>query len=188
MNGTTPPNNPARGRGNHRRLAGRLLLMAGGMFCFGFAMVPLYDVMCDITGLGGRTNRQAAEVTATEPDRERVVTVEFVANLNEQAPWEFRPAVTELEVHPGQLYDTTFFARNLTTRQLVGQAVPSVAPGEAAKHFRKIQCFCFTSQEFAPGEGRDMGVQFMVDPALPAHVDRLTLSYTFFVNRQVASR
>lgn len=176
---------PAPGR--HRPLAFRLVLLAGGMFAFGFALVPLYDLMCQVTGLGGKTSGTAAVVEEAVADPNRTVTVEFVAMVNEQAPWEFRPAVTSLEVHPGQLYNTTFFARNLTSRQLVGQAVPSVAPGEAARHFQKTECFCFTSQQFAPGEGRDMGLQFMVDPKLPAHVDRLTLSYTFFMNRQVAS-
>jgi cytochrome c oxidase assembly protein subunit 11 len=175
------------GSRSNRGLVGRLAVMACAMFAFGFALVPLYDVFCEVTGLGGRTADTAATVVESAVDPDRTVTVEFVAVVNEQAPWEFRPAVTSLEVHPGQLYDTTFFARNLTTRELVGQAVPSVAPGEAARHFKKTECFCFTSQEFAPGEGRDMGLTFMVDPDLPAHVDRLTLSYTFFMNRQVAS-
>jgi cytochrome c oxidase assembly protein subunit 11 len=88
-----------------------------------------------------------------------------------------------MQVHPGQLYDTAYFARNLTNGVLVGSAVPSVAPGQAAKHFIKTECFCFTQQDFTAGEGRDMGVQFMIDPALPDFIDRVTLSYTFFVNR-----
>ncbi|MDP2323353.1 MAG: cytochrome c oxidase assembly protein [Gammaproteobacteria bacterium] len=167
----------------NRSLVLRLAVMAVGMFAFGFLLVPLYEVMCKITGIGGRTNAVAATISTAQPDTERLITVEFVAALNEQAPWEFHPAVTSMQVHPGQLYDTAFFARNLTDRTLVGSAVPSVAPGQAAKHFVKTQCFCFTQQNFSAGEARDMGVQFMVDPALPEFIDRITLSYTFFVNR-----
>lgn len=167
----------------NRSLAFRLTVMAVSMFAFGFLLVPLYEVMCRITGIGGRTNAEAATISATQEVSNRLITVEFVAVLNEQAPWEFRPAVTSIQVHPGQLYDTAFFARNLTDGVLVGSAVPSVAPGQAAKHFIKTECFCFTQQNFTAGEGRDMGVQFMVDPALPEYIDRVTLSYTFFVNR-----
>jgi cytochrome c oxidase assembly protein subunit 11 len=163
--------------------------MAVAMFAFGFLLVPLYEVMCKITGIGGRTNAVAATISdAQQTVSERLITVEFVAVLNEQAPWEFRPKVSSLQIHPGQLYDTAFFARNLTDGVLVGSAVPSIAPGVAAKHFIKTQCFCFTQQNFTAGEGRDMGVRFMVDPGLPAYIDRITLSYTFFVNRPATAK
>jgi cytochrome c oxidase assembly protein subunit 11 len=168
----------------HRRLVRKLVLFALAMFGFGFLLVPIYDVFCEITGIGGKT-AATAQVVAVESERtHRVLEVEFVANLNEYAPWEFEPAVTIMEVHPGQLYDTSFFARNLTKNTLVGQAVPSVSPGQAAQYFKKTECFCFTSQEFAPEEGRDMPLQFLVDPDIPEYIDRLTLSYTFFVTRQ----
>jgi cytochrome c oxidase assembly protein subunit 11 len=173
---------------SNRGLVTRLAIMAACMFGFGFLLIPIYDVMCEITGIGGRTSDTAAVIPAgTQVDVGRTVTVEFVAVVNEQAPWEFRPAVSSIEIHPGQLYDTSFYARNLTDRELVGQAVPSVAPGTAAKHFQKTECFCFTAQKFLAREGRDMGVQFMVDPDLPEYVDRITLSYTFFVQRQSAN-
>jgi cytochrome c oxidase assembly protein subunit 11 len=168
-----------------RGLATRLGLAAVAMFGFGFALVPIYDVVCRITGIGGRTADVAAAAIATV-DPTRTIVVEFVALRNEQATWEFRPAATSMEVHPGQLYDTTFFARNLSTSRLVGQAIPRVAPGLGAKYFKKTECFCFTPQEFDGGEGRDMGVQFMVDPDLPGHIDRLTLTYTFYQSRSVA--
>ncbi|MEO8444717.1 MAG: cytochrome c oxidase assembly protein [Gammaproteobacteria bacterium] len=167
----------------NNQLIFRLGVLAVAMFAFGFVLVPLYDIMCKITGIGGRTNTVAATITDTRVDTERLVTVEFVTALNEQAPWEFRPVVSSMQVHPGQLYNTAFYARNLTDGVLVGSAVPSVAPGLAAKHFIKTQCFCFTQQDFTAGEGRDMGVQFMVDTKLPEFIDRITLSYTFFVNR-----
>lgn len=168
---------------SHRRLILRLGGLALAMFAFGFLLVPLYEVMCKITGIGGRTNPRAVLVKAGQPDLNRLITVEFVGVLNEQAPWEFRPRKTALIVHPGQLYQTAFYAKNLTTSPLVGTAVPSVAPGEAAKYFIKTKCFCFTQQDFTGHEGRDMGVTFMVDRSLPEYIDRITLSYTFFVNR-----
>ena len=172
----------------HGMLVGKLAIMALAMFGFGFLLVPLYDVFCEITGIGGRTNTTAAQVTPVDRiQTDRTIRVEFVANLNQYAPWEFHPAVSSMEVHPGQLYDTTFFARNLTAKTLTGQAVPSVAPGQAAQYFKKVECFCFTSQEFAAEEGRDMPLQFIVDPDLPEHIDRLTLSYTFFVTQQMAA-
>ncbi len=168
-------------------LTAQLVVLVIGMFGFGFALVPLYDVFCDITGLNGKTDSQAA-VVAEAPDTDRTVTVEFIGNVNESAPWSFRPAVARMEVHPGKLYDTTFFAENLTDEVLVGQAVPSVAPGQAARHFQKTECFCFTRQEFAAGEGRDMPVRFIVAPELPGYVETVTLSYTFFATEQVAAR
>lgn len=170
-----------------RRLAAKLAVAAVAMFGFGFLLVPIYDVVCRIAGIGGRTAEVAAVVVAGEIDRDRTVVVEFVAIRNEQATWEFHPATVSMEVHPGQLYDTTFFARNLTPTRLVGQAIPRVAPGTAAKYFKKTECFCFTPQPFDGGEGRDMGLQFMVDPDLPQHVDRLTLTYTFFQSQAVAA-
>lgn len=170
-----------------RSLPLQLVVMAVAMFAFGFLLVPIYEVMCEITGLGGRTNRTAAVIDSPVEDTSRTVTVEFVALLNEQAPWEFRPATASMVVHPGRPYSTSYFARNLTSRPLTGTAVPSVAPGQAARHLLKMVCFCFTAQSFTAGEARDMGVTFIIDPALPAHVDRVTLSYTFFVDQQAAA-
>jgi len=169
-----------------KQLIFRLATIAVGMFAFGFLLVPIYDVFCDITGIGGKTKTTAAIVLEEAPDEERLITVEFVATVNQSAPWDFHPTVSAMEVHPGKLYDATFFARNLTPRRLVGQAVPSVAPGLAAKYFRKTECFCFTSQTFAALEARNMPLRFIIDPELPDHIDRLTLSYTFFATEQAA--
>jgi cytochrome c oxidase assembly protein subunit 11 len=170
----------------NRTLIAKLMAMACGMFAFGFLLVPIYDVLCDLAGIGGKTNAAPAILEAYSPDENRIVTIEFVASVNEYAPWEFRPTVAAMEVHPGEFYDATFYARNLTSRTLTGQAVPSVAPGLAAKYFRKTECFCFTSQVFAAEEAKDMPLRFVVDPDLPDHIDRLTLSYTFFVIPRVA--
>lgn len=169
-----------------RRLALKLVIMAVSMFGFGFLLVPLYDVFCEITGIGGRVDSAPARVAVQAPQQDRLVTVEFVASLNRQAPWDFKPAVTSMAVHPGELYETTFFARNLTSRGMTGQAVPSVAPGPASRYLRKTECFCFTEQAFEAHEERDMPLVFMVDPDLPTHIDTITLSYTFFAKKNVA--
>ncbi|HEU4619091.1 MAG TPA: cytochrome c oxidase assembly protein [Gammaproteobacteria bacterium] len=163
----------------HRNLTLKLVVWAVAMFGFGYALVPLYSVFCQITGLNGKTANVKEEVKV-QPDLSRTIRVEFVAAVPEGAPWEFHPDVGHMEVHPGQLYEAQYFARNLTARPLTGQAVPSVSPGEAAKYFKKTQCFCFTQQNFAANEGREMKVVFSVDPNLPKWIDTLTLGYTFF--------
>jgi len=164
----------------------KLVALTLGMFGFGYLLVPLYDVFCEITGIGGRTSGEAAQVAELQPDLNRTIRVEFVGSVNASGPWEFRPDQASLVVHPGQVYQTTFWARNKRDEGVVGHAVPSVAPGQAAKYFSKTECFCFTEQAFGPGEGRHMPVVFIIDPDLPAHVDTLTLSYTFFDRQTVA--
>ena len=166
--------------GGVRVMVLKLAALTVAMFGFGFLLVPIYEVFCDITGLGGRTSGEAAQVVAVAPDTSRSVRVEFVASVNANGPWEFRPAVASMTVHPGEMYTTTYWARNLRDLDVVGHAVPSVAPGSAARYFSKTECFCFTEQQFGPNEGRDMPVIFIIDPDLPAHVDTVTLSYTFF--------
>ena len=141
--------------------------------------MPLYDVFCEITGFGGKTATTAATVVEA-PDVSRTVRVEFLASVARGAPWELAPEVSHMDVHPGQLYETHYRARNLTESRRVAQAVPSVAPGAAARHFNKIECFCFTSQEFAPHEEQTLKLAFIVAPELPGHFDTLSLSYTYF--------
>jgi cytochrome c oxidase assembly protein subunit 11 len=171
----------------HRRTVSRLLLVTVAMFGFGFAMVPLYDVLCDLTGLNGKTAAGPVTLTNAAVDESRLVTVEFVALMNADSQWEFRPNRGRMKVHPGESYQVTFFARNMGDSQRVAQAVPSVAPGLAAKHFKKTECFCFTQQKFLAGEGRDMPVVFMLDPELPRSINTVTLSYTFFELENQAS-
>jgi cytochrome c oxidase assembly protein subunit 11 len=160
-------------------LAGRLLLLAIGMFGFGFLLVPLYDAFCEITGFGGRTN-ETPVVVEERPDASRDIDLEFVTTVNEYAPWTFSSDLPRMTVHPGGLYEATFTAMNLTDRHKVAQAVPSVAPQEAARYFKKLECFCFTTQEFAAGESKSMPVRFVIDSDMPEHIDTITLSYTFF--------
>ena len=164
----------------NRRMVRRLLLVTVAMFGFGFAMVPLYDVLCEVTGLNGKTGSRVAVVEPMKVDESRTVTVEFVASLNLGAPWEFAPQVTRMQVHPGQFYQTHFWAKNVASQPMTGQAIPSVTPGLAASHFQKIECLCFKRQRFQAGEGRQMPVTFRIDPELPPDVRTVTLSYTFF--------
>jgi cytochrome c oxidase assembly protein subunit 11 len=172
---------------SNRSLAARLLFFAVGMFAFGFLVLPpMYDVFCDITGFGGRTNPTAL-AAAEQPDLARTIRVEFVTTVNEYAPWTFSADVDSMEVNPGKMYFTTFSTTNRSGRSMVGQAVPSVAPVSASEHFRKIECFCFTSQDFAANETRALPLQFIVDPELPDYVDTITLSYTLFDAARVAT-
>lgn len=159
----------------------RLAAVTGGMFAFGFAMVPLYDVLCDITGFNGRTSGMTIQANVQErPDTNRLVTVEFLTTVNGGRPWAFSAETQRMQVNPGRLYTVNFTARNGQDRAVVAQAVPSVAPWNAAKHLRKTECFCFRQQPFAAGEEKLMPMRFMLDPELPADVDTVTLSYTFF--------
>ena len=162
-----------------RYLVVKVAAIAVAMFAFGFALVPLYDVFCAITGFGGKTASAAVAVVET-PDPSRTVRVEFLASVARGTPFELAPEVSHMDVHPGQLYETHFRARNLTGSPLVAQAVPSVAPGPAARYFNKAECFCFTSQQFEPHEELTLKLAFMVATELPQHVDTLSLSYTYF--------
>ncbi|MEE9332937.1 MAG: cytochrome c oxidase assembly protein [Granulosicoccaceae bacterium] len=165
----------------HKLVAGKMLLLAVGMFGFGYMMVPLYDIICDITGLNGKTGRVSiAEAQSQAVAEDRWITVEFVANVNSSGAWEFRPNQKEIKVKPGELYKATYFAENLLSVDVVGQATPSVSPSAAAPYFNKTECFCFTRQEFEANSIKDMPLTFIIDPKIPRNIDRVTLSYTFF--------
>jgi cytochrome c oxidase assembly protein subunit 11 len=167
-------------RGQHRNLVWKLSVFVAGSFAFGFALVPLYDVLCSITGLGNQKSLLRQVAMAGEADTSRWVTIDFVANLPTVGNWEFRPVVNSIQVHPGQLYEGDFIAHNLTGHDTIAQAVPDIVPSKAAAWFHKTECFCFSPQAFARDEQRVMPVRFFVDPALPAYLDRLTLAYTFY--------
>jgi cytochrome c oxidase assembly protein subunit 11 len=162
-----------------RYLPWKIAALGVAMFAFGFALVPLYDVFCALTGFGGKT-APAAVAVVESPDAERTVRVEFLASVVRDAPFTLEPETSHVDVHPGKLYETHYRARNLTGAPLTAQAVPSVAPGAAARHLNKAECFCFTSQSFEAHEELDLKLVFMVDNALPEHVDTLSLSYTYF--------
>jgi cytochrome c oxidase assembly protein subunit 11 len=162
---------------SHGKLVGQLVVLAVGMFGFGYALVPLYDIFCEVTGI--RSSGRAV-IAAEAPDLDRTVTVEFIASVGADSPWDFRPNQTSIEVNPGRLYEITYRAENRLDQELVGQASFNVAPASGSAYFQKTDCFCFTRQVFTAGEGRDMVVRFIVDPDLPDSVDTLSLSYTFF--------
>jgi len=160
-----------------------LIALAVGMFGFAFALVPLYNVFCEITGLNGKTSAQAAlsdEIAASKAPVDREVSVEFLAQAARGMPWEFRPTEARLIVRPGEMHATTFYVRNRSAHAVTGQAVPSVSPGQAARYLKKLECFCFEQQELPAGGEAEIGVRFMVDSKLPADIRELTLSYTMF--------
>ncbi len=165
----------------HKLVAAKMLALAIGMFGFGYAMVPMYDIICEITGLNGKTGRvSVAEAREQAAAEDRWITVEFVANVNSSGSWEFRPNVKQMKVKVGDLNKATYFAKNLSSQDVVGQASPSVSPSAAAPYFNKTECFCFTRQEFEAKATKDMPLTFIIDPKLPINIDRVTLSYTFF--------
>ncbi|GAB4255055.1 MAG: cytochrome c oxidase assembly protein [Methylomicrobium sp.] len=170
----------------NKRLARNLLLIAAAMFGFGYALVPIYDVFCEITGINGKTASAASEETAYSIDKNRSITVEFVTSLNESAPMAFKAETYKMTVHPGEYYTVNFYAENLTDKPMVARAIPSISPGPAAEYFNKTQCFCFDEQHFAAGEGKTMPVRFVVDPKLPMKYKTITLAYTFFDNTETS--
>lgn len=165
-----------------RRLPWKLALAACAMAGFGFLLVPLYRAYCEFTGVNDTTIRRIDynDAARQKVDTSRWVTVELVATTSGTLPWEFRPETPRLRVHPGDLVLATFHARNIGNAAIVGQAIPTVTPSPAAAHFHKIECFCFSRQPLAPGEAKELPLQFQVDPQLPAEIGTLTLAYTFF--------
>ncbi|MGH8178054.1 MAG: cytochrome c oxidase assembly protein [Steroidobacter sp.] len=164
-------------------LTRQLWLFAAGSFAFGFALVPLYDVLCDVTGYGDRSRLVQAATVEESPDEDRTVTIEFISTAPTFGAWEFRPAASSMKVHPGRLYEATFLARNLREQPVTATAVPSVAPLQATQYFHKTECFCFTPQPFEGLQTRNLPVRFIVDPKLPANIDRLTLGYAMYDSR-----
>lgn len=162
----------------NQQLLKKLLIIALAMFGFGFAMVPFYKKICEVTGINNlvQSDKQAVN---TQIDTTRWLTVEFDANTR-GLPWQFQPVQKSLRVHPGEMVQVMYQARNDSDVLVVGQAIPSYAPQLAGGYFSKIECFCFTRQELKPGEVKQMPVQFVIKPGLPLDVNTVTLSYTFF--------
>jgi cytochrome c oxidase assembly protein subunit 11 len=162
------------------RTARKLALFAVAMFGFGYALVPLYDVFCEVVGINGKTGAiSQAEAEAGQVDMSRMVTVEFDTNIN-SIPWDFQATTNKTEVHPGEIAEVMFVAENRSDRTIVGRAVPSVAPTTASLYFNKTECFCFSEQVLKPGEKKEMPVRFVVGSGLPEKIKMMTLSYTFF--------
>jgi cytochrome c oxidase assembly protein subunit 11 len=170
---------------DNRRMLGKLLVVAVLMFGFGYALVPVYRAICEALGINVLSLAEQRRVDAagdrggnTQIDRSRTITVEFDANA--RGPWDFKPAVASLQVHPGELATVMYEFRNKQDRTMAAQAIPSYAPKQAMAHFNKLECFCFNQYTLQPGESKQWPVAFVIDPKLPKDVTTITLSYTFF--------
>jgi cytochrome c oxidase assembly protein subunit 11 len=168
---------------DNRRMMGKLAVVAGLMFGFGYALVPMYRAICDALGinvlaLAEQRTAPVAKTANTQVDRTRTITVEFDANV--RGPWDFKPAVRSMQVHPGELTTVMYEFKNIQNRTMAAQAIPSYAPRHSAAHFNKLECFCFNEYTLAPGEAKAWPVAFVIDPKLPRDVTTITLSYTFF--------
>ncbi|AEG94486.1 cytochrome c oxidase assembly protein [Ramlibacter tataouinensis] len=171
-------------RAQNAKMVGKLLVVAAGMFAFGYALVPIYEHICEALGINvlavgekqvPGTSRAAAN---TQVDTSRLITVEFDANA--RGPWHFKPAQASVQVHPGQLATVVYEFQNVQNRKMAAQAIPSYAPRNSAAHFNKLECFCFNQYTLEPGEKKEWPVAFVIDPRLPKDVTTITLSYTFF--------
>ncbi|TCS37034.1 cytochrome c oxidase assembly protein subunit 11 [Paucimonas lemoignei] len=162
------------------QMLGKLLVVAVMMFGFGYALIPVYKKICEITGINTLTpmNATAEDVANTQVDKSRTITIEFDGNA--QGPWRFRPTVASMQVHPGEMAQVVYEVVNTQSRPIDAQAIPSYAPQQAGAHFKKLECFCFKQQTLGPNEAKQMPVVFYIDPALPKDVRTITLSYTFF--------
>jgi cytochrome c oxidase assembly protein subunit 11 len=166
------------------KMVGKLAVVAAGMFAFGYALIPIYKHICELTGinilaLGEKQVPGASRAPAnSQVDTARTVTVEFDANA--RGPWQFKPAVASIKVHPGELATVMYEFQNVQPRRMSAQAIPSYAPRQAASHFNKVECFCFNQYTLEPGEKKQWPVAFVIDPKLSKDVTTITLSYTFF--------
>lgn len=162
------------------QMLGKLLVIAVMMFGFGYALVPIYKKICEITGVNLLTPKDAtvSDVGNTQVDKSRTITIEFDATA--QGPWRFRPTVSSMQVHPGEMTQVVYEVVNTQARAIDAQAIPSYAPQQASAHFKKMECFCFQQQTLGPNQAKQMPVVFYIDPALPREVKTITLSYTFF--------
>lgn len=176
-------------RSENAKMVGKLAVVAAGMFGFGYGLIPLYKHICEVTGInilslselqvpGGSSSGRDALPDNSQVDLSRTITVEFDANAH--GPWEFKPAVRSVQVHPGELTTVMYEFQNVQDRTMSAQAIPSYAPRQAAPHFNKLECFCFNQYTLAPGEKKQWPVAFVIDPKLPKDVTTITLSYTFF--------
>lgn len=163
----------------NRKLGLKLLWIVGGSLLFAISLVPLYNVLCKVTGLNGKTDNAATLVTAAV-DEHRVVKVEFTTSVMPGLGWNFYPKQPSITVHPGKIETVLFEAKNVTNEVVTGQAVPSVSPGQAALYLKKIECFCFQNQALNPGQAKEMPLRFYISPDLPEDVKVVTLSYAFY--------
>lgn len=180
-----PPDDQRVLRQDNLRMVGKLAVVAGLMFGFGYALVPMYRAICDALGINVLSvaeqklpGRRGTDAPNTQVDRSRLITVEFDANA--RGPWQFKPERRSMQVHPGEMATVMYEFQNVQGRRMSAQAIPSYAPRQASPHFNKLECFCFNEYSLAPGERKTWPVVFVIDPKLPRDVTTITLSYTFF--------
>lgn len=166
----------------------KLVLIAILMFGFGYALVPLYEAFCRVTGFGGKTDIIEEAMALETPVIDRDVAVTFTSHSHTSLPWEFKPLTRGLDIKVGEVQDAYFYVKNYSDRPITGMSTFNVTPPRAGFHFKKTECFCFTKQVLQPGEEREMLVRFMLDTDLPDDVHELTLSYTFFDNEKYAGQ
>ena len=167
-------------KANNKNVLFKAIGITALMTVFAFAMVPLYNVFCEITGINGKVVVSEALYDEVETDTNRTVTIEFITSINRGMPWEFKSTINKIDVHPGELKEVMFYARNYSQKTITGQAVPSVAPGQASFYLNKTECFCFDQQTLKPGEEIKMPMKFYIDPELPEHLHTVTMSYVLF--------
>lgn len=177
-------------RSENLKMVGKLVVVTAGMFCFGYALIPIYKHICEMTGINilslsermvpgnGTAGSQVKLPANTQVDLSRTITVEFDANA--RGPWDFKPEKRSIQVHPGELNTVMYEFQNVQNRRMAAQAIPSYAPNQAASHFNKLECFCFNQYTLEPGEKKRWPVAFVIDPKLSKDVTTITLSYTFF--------
>jgi cytochrome c oxidase assembly protein subunit 11 len=177
-------------RTENLRMVGKLVVVTAGMFCFGYALIPIYKHICEITGINilslserlvpgtGAAGKAVQLPSNSQVDTSRTITVEFDANA--RGPWDFKPQQSSIQVHPGELATVMYEFQNVQNRRMAAQAIPSYAPSQAASHFNKLECFCFNQYTLEPGEKKQWPVSFVIDPKLSKDVKTITLSYTFF--------
>ncbi len=167
-------------KNENNKVIKKLLALLLMMTVFVFAMVPLYNVFCEITGINGKVVVSEALYETVEKDETRQVTIEFVTSIKRGMPWEFKSTLYKVDVHPGELNEVMFYAKNISNKTITGQTVPSIAPGQASFYLNKTECFCFDQQTLKPGEEIYMPMKFYVDPELPESVHTITMSYALF--------
>lgn len=166
----------------------KLVVIAIIMFGFGYALVPLYEAFCRVTGFGGKTDIVAESAAQKAIAGNREIEVTFTSHSHTSLPWEFKPITKKLNLKLGELQDAKFYVKNYSNRPITGMATFNVTPPRAGFHFKKTDCFCFTKQVLEPGEEQEMAVRFMLDSEMPDDVHELTLSYTFFDNDKYAGQ
>ncbi|MBP9722881.1 MAG: cytochrome c oxidase assembly protein [Gammaproteobacteria bacterium] len=173
---------------DNKKIIAWLLVAVLCSFCFCYALVPLYNTFCKITGVNGKTAGRYKLDYAISVDPSRTIRIQFTTSLNKHLPWEFKPQVRSIDIHPGELKQVSFYAKNLSNKTIIGRAIPSITPGQASSYMHKTECFCFNEQPLKAGESIMMPLVFFIDKNLPKDITEMTLSYTMFDTQTVINK